>query len=41
MCYPVPCRSCGKTSWDGCGMHVAEVMASVPDSQRCQGHSRR
>ncbi|WP_207570180.1 hypothetical protein, partial [Mycolicibacter kumamotonensis] len=38
MCYPVPCRVCGKTTWDGCGEHVAEVRAQVPPEQWCPGH---
>jgi hypothetical protein len=35
MCYPVSCRACGKTGWDGCGQHVDEVMKTVPASERC------
>jgi hypothetical protein len=35
MCYPVPCRRCGKTTWAGCGRHADTVMKSVPASQRC------
>ncbi|MGX9791145.1 hypothetical protein [Mycobacterium sp. MMS18-G62] len=35
MCYPVPCRTCGKTGWAGCGQHVDEVMRTVPASERC------
>jgi hypothetical protein len=35
MCYPVSCRACGKTTWDGCGQHVDEVMTNVQASQRC------
>lgn len=38
MCRRVKCRVCGKTTWAGCGMHVQQVMASVPASQRCAGH---
>lgn len=38
MCYPVPCRICGKTTWDGCGAHAAEVRAQVPPAQWCDGH---
>lgn len=30
MCYPVTCKQCGKTTWAGCGQHVASVKASVP-----------
>ncbi len=35
MCSPVPCSTCGKTTWSGCGRHVDSVMASVPTSRRC------
>lgn len=41
MCYPVPCRVCGKTTWDGCGDHIAEVKAQVPAEQWCPGHPER
>jgi hypothetical protein len=40
MCHPVKCRTCGKTTWAGCGRHVDQVMRNVPASQRCQGHER-
>ncbi|WP_219108363.1 hypothetical protein [Austwickia sp. TVS 96-490-7B] len=35
MCRPVPCTSCAKTTWAGCGRHVDQVMATVPPQQRC------
>lgn len=38
MCRAVTCRTCGKTTWAGCGQHVDQVLASVPASQRCEGH---
>lgn len=38
MCYPVPCRVCGKTTWAGCGEHIADVKAQVPPDQWCGGH---
>ncbi|TQM91077.1 hypothetical protein FB476_2800 [Ornithinimicrobium humiphilum] len=38
MCRPTTCRSCGKTTWAGCGQHVDEVMKNVPAGQRCPGH---
>lgn len=38
MCSPVRCRSCGKITWAGCGLHVAEVRAMVPPEQWCAGH---
>ncbi|QDQ96205.1 hypothetical protein FO059_01180 [Tomitella fengzijianii] len=38
MCSPTRCRKCGKTTWKGCGSHVAQVKATVPASQWCDGH---
>ena len=35
MCYPVECPSCHKTTWAGCGEHVADVKAAVPSGQWC------
>jgi len=35
MCRPVECASCHKTTWEGCGEHVAEVKATVPPGQWC------
>lgn len=38
MCRPATCKTCGKTTWAGCGQHVDQVMAGVPRSERCPGH---
>jgi hypothetical protein len=38
MCRPTTCRTCQKTTWAGCGQHVAQVKASVPVDQWCPGH---
>ena len=35
MCYPVTCPKCQKTTWGGCGAHVDQVMAMVPNNQQC------
>ncbi len=35
MCFPVVCNRCKKVTWSGCGMHVDEVMKSVPSEQHC------
>ncbi|EIC07156.1 hypothetical protein JOE53_001686 [Microbacterium laevaniformans] len=40
MCSAVTCRTCGKTTWAGCGQHVDQVMKNVPASQRCPGHEQ-
>lgn len=37
MCRPVSCKVCGKTTWAGCGQHVADVKAMVPAGQWCNG----
>ena len=36
MCCAATCPSCGKTTWDGCGRHVDDVMRSVPVNQQCR-----
>lgn len=40
MCSAVRCRTCGKTTWAGCGRHVDQVMRGVPAAQRCPGHPK-
>jgi hypothetical protein len=35
MCRTVACKTCGKTTWAGCGEHVDAVMAAVPRAARC------
>jgi len=40
MCRAVKCKSCGKTTWAGCGQHVEQVMRNVPKAERCDGHPR-
>ena len=39
MCYPATCKTCGKTTWAGCGQHVAEVRRTVRASDWCNGHA--
>ena len=36
MCSPALCRSCGKVTWSGCGMHADQVMTQVPSDRRCR-----
>lgn len=38
MCRAVTCRTCGKTTWAGCGQHVETALAGVPPADRCRGH---
>ncbi len=35
MCSQVDCESCGKITWKGCGEHIEEALAGVPESQLC------
>ena len=37
MCRPATCKTCGKTTWAGCGQHVGQVRAAVPAGQWCPG----
>lgn len=36
MCVPVVC-SCGKTTWQGCGLHVEDVRVQVSPDDWCDG----
>ncbi|WBQ04115.1 hypothetical protein [Kribbella sp. CA-293567] len=40
MCRAVKCKSCGKTTWAGCGQHVAQVKQAVPAAEWCGGHPK-
>ena len=40
MCRPTTCKTCKKTTWAGCGQHIAQVKATVPAGQWCSGHSK-
>ncbi len=41
MCRAVRCKTCGKTTWSGCGKHIANVKAGVPAGGWCPGrHSK-
>jgi hypothetical protein len=35
MCQRTTCRSCGKPTYVGCGLHVEQVLGEVPVSGRC------
>ena len=37
MCSPITCRTCGKTTWTGCGQHIGYVKSGVPAEQWCNG----
>ena len=40
MCRATTCRTCGKTTWAGCGQHIADVKDAVPTGQWCSGHPK-
>jgi hypothetical protein len=40
MCRATTCRTCGGTTWAGCGQHVATVKAGVPADQWWGGHPK-
>ncbi len=40
MCARTTCRSCGKPTVSGCGRHVEQALRGIPQSERCQGHTR-
>lgn len=35
MCSPAVCRSCGKVTYSGCGLHVDQILSSVAPENRC------
>lgn len=35
MCHRVQCAVCGKASWEGCGLHVEQVLKGVAEADRC------
>ena len=37
MCRATNCRTCGKTTWAGCGQHIAMVKAGIPAKDWCGG----
>jgi len=36
MCARITCDLCRKPSWAGCGQHVEEALAGVPEADRCR-----
>lgn len=36
MCSPISCPTCGKATWTGCGDHIEQALAGVPENERCQ-----
>ena len=40
MCSPVKCKTCGKTTWSGCGQHVAAAKPGAPKGQWWEGHPK-
>ena len=40
MCRATTCRTCGKTTWAGCGQHVDQVMRGVPSANAARATTR-
>lgn len=38
MCSKVTCKVCKKFTWSGCGEHIDQALAGVPNDQICEGH---
>ena len=36
MCLPTTCNACKKITWTGCGQHIEEALAGVPEQNRCK-----
>lgn len=36
MCMKVTCTKCGKPTWAGCGKHIEQALAGVPEAERCK-----
>lgn len=41
MCRATTCKTCGKTTWAGCGQHIDSVKRTVPAGQWCAGHEKQ
>jgi hypothetical protein len=37
MCHATTCRSCGLTTYAGCGRHIDSALHGVPEEKRCLG----
>jgi len=35
MCSKVVCDQCQKFTWEGCGEHVEQALAGVPEEEIC------
>lgn len=36
MCYLKTCKTCNKTTWDGCGLHLRELFHDKKKEDICQ-----
>ena len=34
MCKRINCEKCKKPTWTGCGQHIEQALAGVPESER-------
>ncbi|KAI5460004.1 cytochrome P450 [Mariannaea sp. PMI_226] len=40
MCYGATCPTCSKASWRGCGSHVPQALAGIPENKWCTCNPR-
>ena len=40
MCWLVKCGKCSKTTWNGCGKHVDQIMKNVPKMEQCSCNTK-
>jgi hypothetical protein len=36
MCQRIDCPKCGQPTYAGCGLHIEQVLGSVPVAERCK-----
>ena len=36
MCSPAMCPVCKKFTWTGCGQHIEDALAGIPEAQLCK-----
>ncbi|KAF9957931.1 hypothetical protein BGZ72_001156 [Mortierella alpina] len=41
MCHRVVCHSCGKFTWEGCGLHIDQALAGLSLKQICSCNDDR
>mmetsp|Transcript_21229 Transcript_21229/g.36247 ORF Transcript_21229/g.36247 Transcript_21229/m.36247 type:complete len:99 (-) Transcript_21229:142-438(-) len=37
MCWKDDCKTCGKATWAGCGLHIDSALRGISEEARCPG----